>query len=599
MTPHLPKLSRSAPSRTGKPPRKSTVPRRSPGSSGMRCLAVWGILVAGLCGLGFKLIDLQVVNSPDLRREAQLQQRSKKFLFYPRRSIVDRQGQVLAVDRPRFTLYAHPVMFKQSNADIARLLSPILGISVEKLIVEFSQGESGLEIEYSVAEDTARQILSLYQDGLELIPHQQRIYPQEDLMSEVVGYVNQERHGQGGVEAAYEDVLERSMQAIEVTRTGEGEILPNREAKQLFNMDALQLELTLDSRLQRVTRLILAEHVRKHGAKRGTVIVLNAEDGAILSLVQYPSFDANTYYESDLALLKNWAVTDLYEPGSTFKPINVAIALESGEANADQYFYDDGRMYFGEWIVQNADYDFAGGRGSSSLTDIIRDSSNVGMVRLMQQLDRAVFYEWLEDIGLSAVTGVDLPGETASFLKDKEQFVNIPVEAATAAFGQGFSLTPLKLAQLHASLANGGFLVTPHVVKGLRDRQGQLHYTPNFADPVRIFSEETTTEVIRMMEAAVDSGSGTAAQIPNYRVAGKTGTAQKASSYGTYYQNAKITSFVGILPDGPHVVLAVVDEPQGAGAYGGTVAAPIVKSIMESLIPLEKIPPMTESDINE
>lgn len=575
-----------------KPSRKmATVPQ-------MRSVVVWGLLIAGLLGLSLKLLSLQIVQSSELRQKAQLQQRSREQKATPRRSIVDRQGHFLAVDQPRFTLYAHPIMFKQPMPEIARQVSAILGIPVDRLIQRFSEGETGIQIEYSVPEDAARRIQHLSIDGLELIAYQERIYPQEDLVSEVVGYVNMERVGQAGIEAAYGNILERSSESVEVTRTGDGDILPNQGLSPLFNMDALQLQLTLDTRLQRVARLALSEQMKNYNAKRGTVIVMNASNGELLALVQYPSFDANTYWQADLELLKNWAITDLYEPGSTFKPINVAIALEADAIELDDQFYDPGQIYIGEWPIQNYDFDYNGGRGVSSLTDIIKYSSNVAMVRVVQQMKPEVFYDWLENLGLSSIAGVDLPGETASYLKPKEQFVNAAVEPAVAAFGQGFSLTPLKLAQLHATLANGGFLVTPHVVKGLRDVQGQLHYTPSFEPPRRVFSEETASAVLAMMEAVVDGGSGKAAHIPNYRVAGKTGTAQKAAASGGYYESAKITSFVGILSDGPYVVVAVVDEPQGAGAFGGTVSAPIVKSVMEALIPMEKIPPSTVSTSN-
>jgi len=564
----------------------------------MRSLVVWGLLVAALLGLSFKLLSLQVLESSDLRQKAQEQQRRQELKATPRRSIVDRQGHFLAVDQPRFTLYAHPQMFDQSAPEIAAQVSLVLGIPVNDLIQRFSEGPTGIQIQYSVPEDAARRIQKLSINGLELVAYQERIYPQEDLVSEVVGYVNMERVGQGGIEAAYENILERSSQWVEVTRTGKGDILPSQRSTPLFHTDALQLQLTLDTRLQRVARLTLSESIEKYNAKRGTVIVMNASDGSILALVQYPSFDANTYWSADLGLLKNWAITDLYEPGSTFKPINVAIALETDAIEPNAQFYDPGRIHIGQWPIQNYDFDANGGRGLSSLTDIIKYSSNVGMVRVVQQMKPDVFYDWLENLGLSSVTGIDLPGETASYLKPKEEFVNAAVEPAVVSFGQGLSLTPLKLAQLNATLANGGFLVTPHLVKGLRDVQGQLHYTPSIEPPRRVFSQETTDAVLAMMKAVVDGGSGKAAQIPHYQVAGKTGTAQKASARGGYYESAKITSFVGILPDGPYVVLAIVDEPKGAGAFGGTVSAPIVKSVMEALIPMEKIPPSSAPSVS-
>ncbi|NEP07869.1 MAG: penicillin-binding protein 2, partial [Okeania sp. SIO4D6] len=322
-------------------------------------------------------------------------------------------------------------------------------------------------------------------------------------------------------------------------------------------------------------------------AKRGTVIVMDANDGSILSLVSEPSYDPNQYYNYDVTLFKNWAVTDVYEPGSTFKPVNVALALEVGAIEGDSVFYDTGRIVIGNWPIFNSD----GSGGARTVTEIIQHSSNVGMVKIVEQMPRAVFYDGLKRLGLGDTTGTDLPFEAPSILKGRNQFLMVPVEAATTAFGQGFSLTPLQLAQLNAALANGGKLVTPHVMRGLFDSKGQPYWQLSLPSPRQVFSSKTTTEVLAMMERVVESGTGKRAKIRGYRIAGKTGTAQKASETGGYSKKAKITSFVGILPmESPrYVVLAVIDEP--IKGSGGKVAAPIVKSVIKSLINIEQIPP--------
>ncbi|WP_446419012.1 peptidoglycan D,D-transpeptidase FtsI family protein [Coleofasciculus sp.] len=556
---------------------------------GFRLLLIWAIMMAGSFGLLFNLYRLQVVISPSLEEKARQQQMIYMRPFIPRRPIVDRNGNVLAVDRRVYTLYVHPKLFKLPKQNIATQIAPILDKSSADLEMLFNKKNTGIRVGGSLTEDVANKIAQLSLDGIELIPKYSRLYPQQELAADVVGYVNVDHQGQAGIEYSQEKLLEREVRTLRMSRSGNGTLMPDHIPEGFLHSDDLRLQLTLDSRLQRAARSALKQKIKEFNAKRGTVIVMDARDGSLLALVSEPTYNPNQFYTSDISLFKNWALADLYEPGSTFKPLNVAIALESGAVRPDQVFNDTGSIQIGRWPISNYDKQ---ARGMIDPAQILQHSSNVGMVRMMQQMKPEVYYGWLERLGLGQKLETDLPFETAGQLKNQQKFTSSPIEPATTAFGQGFSLTPLQLVQLHATLANGGKLVVPHVVQGLFDSQGQLYWQPRLSAPRPIFSPATCQNVLEMMETVVSEGTGKTADIPGYRVAGKTGTAQKASPTGGYFTNAKITSFVGILSvDSPrYVVMAVVDEPKG-NAFGSTVAAPIVKSVMEVLIGIEQIPP--------
>jgi cell division protein FtsI (penicillin-binding protein 3) len=561
--------------------------------SRFRLLLVWATLMVGGALLAMNLFRLQIVEANKLREQAKEQQMIFLRPFVPRRPIVDRNNNVLAVDQPAYSLFAHPNLFKDTKSAIATQLSPILNRSVPGILQQFERGNSGIRMEYSLDEGAADRIAELRIDGLELIQHQQRLYPQQDLLAGILGYVDVDHEGQAGLEYSQQDLLERSVKTVRLSRMGNGSLMPDQLPGGFLHLDELRLKLTLDSRLQRVAQSALRKQMKLFNAKRGAVVVMDARDGSLLSFATDPSFDPNEYFKAQVERFRNWAITDLYEPGSTFKPINVAIALEAGAIKPDEVLNDEGQIYVDGWPIENFDFSSSGGRGPLSITEIIQYSSNVGMVHIVERMKSETYFNWLKQIGLGKLTGIDLPFEVESQTKTKQQFIESDIEAATASFGQGFSLTPIKLAQLHAALANGGRLVTPYVVQGLYDTDGKQYWQPDRPAPRQVFSPSTTQSVLEMMEAVVAEGTGKPAQIEGYRIAGKTGTAQKANPNGGYYENAKVTSFVSILPvDNPrYVVLAVVDEPQGGDAFGSTVAAPIVKEVMEALIAIAQISP--------
>ncbi|TYQ27507.1 peptidoglycan D,D-transpeptidase FtsI family protein [Pseudanabaena sp. UWO310] len=565
-----------------------------------RTVLIWIILAVAMLGLVVRLVYLQVVTSSDLLEKARRQQMFTLRPFIPRRTITDRKGAVLALDRPVYTLFAYPHLYKEKPEEIAAKLAPILKRPADKLLSVLTRDTTSIQVEYWLSEESSDRIYNLRLDGLELIQQRHRLYPQQDLASEILGYVNVDHRGQAGIELSQEKLLERTDQAPSVAQQdGNGKFIPNRIPAGMINSDRTSLQMTIDSRIQRTARQILKQQMVKFSAKRGAVIVMDVRDGGLLTLVTEPTYDPNRYYEADVKLFKNWAVSDLYEPGSTFKPLNVAIAIESGAIQPDTVFNDEGALTIGGWPVANFDYEQVGAVGPLSISQILQRSSNVGMVHIIQRMKPSVYYGWLERIGLGDISGIDLPSETPSTLKPQEQFIEYVIEPATAAFGQGFSLTPIQMVQLHGILASGGKLLTPHVVKGLINEEGEEYYQPKLPTPRQVISPATTQRVLEMMTDVVEKGTGLPARIPGYRLAGKTGTAQKASSTGGGYANAKITSFVGIFPskEPRYVVIAVIDEPVGSDAFGSTVAAPIVKTVIEDIIVSEGIPPSHPEEV--
>ncbi|MBN3885371.1 MAG: penicillin-binding protein 2 [Nostoc sp. JL34] len=560
-----------------------------------RLFIVWGVLIASGLGLGVKLYNLQIVKGPKLTEQARNQQMVNLRPFMPRRPVVDRNSNLLAIDRPVYTLYAHPKLFDKSNEDMAERLAPILAKDTAELVKTFQSKRSGIILAPALPEEIVDRVISLRLNGLEWTQKYSRFYPPDDLVADVVGYVNVDRRGQAGVEYSQEKLLERPVQTVRLSRSGNGVLMPDHAPEGFLHFDDLRLQLTIDSRLQRIARVALKQQMEKFDAKRGAVIVMDALDGSLLALVSQPTYNPNEYGKADISLFKNWTVADLYEPGSTFKPLNVAIALENGVIKPDDMFNDSGSIRVANYTIKNA---MNNGNGRISIAQILQYSSNIGMVQIIQRLKPSIYYNWLERLGLGQKVDTDLPFEVGGRLKSQEEFIASPIEPATTSFGQGFSMTPLQLVQMHGALANGGKLVTPHVVRGLIDSKGQMHDSPNRTIPRQIFSAATAQKVVEMMETVVTNGSGKAAQIPGYRIAGKTGTAQKASPSGGYIKGARMTSFVAILPvESPrYVVFALVDEPKGESAYGSTVAAPIVKSVIDALIPLEEIPPSKASE---
>ena len=561
-----------------------------------RLWMVFGLLAAGLAGLAVRLAWVQVVQGNELLNRARAIQTQTTTPIGKRRTIVDRQGRLVALDEERFTLWAHPRYFAfpgddigklRSPLDVSRKLSTVLALPMADLVKTMEGRKSGVKVATDLDPETAQRVRNLGISGLDLEPYPQRVYPQGGLFANVVGFLNLERAPQAGLEQSRDSDLKRHEASRSLRRGADGTPLPDGLKAGVLYGDDLRLQLTLDARLQQVAQLALSKQVKQWKAKRGVALVMDVRNGEMVALASTPTYDPNRFWNFKPGLFREWSVQDLYEPGSTFKPINLAIALQENAIDPAGKVNDSGQLTIGGWPIFNHDRK---GNGLIDFPTVLQVSSNVAMVQAMQRVKPAKFWQWLRTFGIDDIPDTDLPGAVAGELKSKDAFVTQPIEPATAAFGQGFSLTPLKLIQLHAMLSNGGRLVSPHITRGLRS--GDDLAAPPPASGVQLIRPEIAQTVLNWMETVVDKGSGKGTKIPGYRIGGKTGTAQKAEN-GVYIPGARITSFVAHLPidDPRYVVLVVVDEPQGGNAYGSTVAVPVAKQIIEALLVIEKIPP--------
>ena len=556
--------------------------------SRFKVLYIFGLLII-LCLFG-RLVQLQVFKASDLQREARLLQSFKVNPLKKRRSIVDRNNRLIAYDKPLYKLWAHPKYFNfmgdsinrvRSIEEVTKKLSPILEIRDEILMEKFHNKIGGIMLLDKISEEKAEKIKNLQISGLDLFKYSQRYYPQGELYSNLVGFVNDENKGSAGLELYLDNQIKVFKKSNIIKRGRDGTPLPDNSAPGDFISDYKSLGLTIDSKLQKASYDALSRQVGKWKAKRGFAIVMDVNNGQILSLVTAPTYDPNKFWQYDAELFKGWYSQDIFEPGSTFKPINLALALEEKVIQKDGLIEDNGKINVGGWTLSNWDKK---GNGYIDYPKLLQVSSNVAMVKIMQNLDPAIYWELLKNLGINKNLETDIYESTAGQLKKKDLFVNQSIEPAVASFGKGFSISPLKLVQLHAALANGGFEVTPHVTSIFKEKEYEN-------SKKQFFSNEVSKTILEWMESVVDKGSGSRAKIEGYRIAGKTGTSLKALNGS--YTSKKVCSFVATLPvnDPKYVVLVVVDEPSKSYAYGSNVAAPVAKEIIESLVVIEKIPP--------
>ncbi len=565
---------------------------------------VFVLLCLGLGGLSLRVGWLQLFQSDQLRSLAREVQTEQKNPLGTRRSIFDRNGKLVAIDEKRYKIWAHPRYFNfpgdsygtvRKPVEVAKLLSNPLDKSVGEILNKLGNYSSGVKLAEGLTQEKANAIRKLGISGIDLEVYPQRLYPHGSLFANVVGFLDLDRRPQAGLELSLDRDLKRLEKASAIRRGADGTPLPVGVQRGVFDEDQLNLQLTLDVRLQEVAIKAISRQVREWNAKKGVVIVMDINTGELLALASTPTYNPNRYWDYSPSLFKEWSVQELFEPGSTFKPINLALALEEGVISPNGEVNDDGLITVGGWPLSNWDRK---PNGILTFPEVLQVSSNVGMVKIMNKLNANNYWHWLRRLGIDEIPETDLPGAVGGQIKSKQIFVNQPIEPAVASFGQGFSITPLKLAQLHALIANGGKLVKPHITKGLKSDYESYFITPPEAK--QVISPEVASTVLGWMETVVSfyDESGIEVNVPGYRIGGKTGTAQKSHDGLNY--SSKICSFVASLPidDPRYVVLAVIDEPQKPNAYGSTVALPVAKKIIETLLVIEKIPPSIDKTEN-
>lgn len=487
-----------------------------------RLWAVYLLMAAGLGGLAVRLAWVQVVQGPELLDRARAVQTQTITPLGRRRTIVDRQGSLVALDEERFTLWAHPRYFAfpgddigklRSPLDVARKLSSVLALPMADLVRTMEGRKSGVKLANDLDPETAQRVRELGISGIDLEPYPQRVYPQGNLFANVVGFLNLERVPQAGLEQSRNSDLRRHEATRQLRRGADGTPLPDGLKAGVLYGDDLRLQLTLDARLQQVAQMALSKQVKQWKAKRGVALVMDVRNGELLALASNPTYDPNQFWKYKPGLFREWSVQDLYEPGSTFKPINLAIALQENAIDPAGKVNDNGQLTIGGWPIFNHDRK---GNGLIDFPTVLQVSSNVAMVKAMQRVKPDRFWNWLHALGIDTKPDTDLPGAVAGQLKSLDTFRTQPIEPATASFGQGFNLTPLKLLQLHAMLSNGGKLVSPHITRGLRSGDDLAAAPP--ATGLQLIRPEIAQTVLNWMETVVEKGSGKGTYIPGHQI---------------------------------------------------------------------------------
>ena len=546
-----------------------------------------GVVVMGLIALHaavlWRLVDLQILRADEMQQIVQRQHERVLELDPIRGAIYDRNGHELALSADVYSIYANPSQVR-SAARTAKKLARSLRVNEARLRKRLNKDGYFVWIKRKVSEQEKTRIEKLKLPGVRFIEESQRAYPNHELASHVLGYVGIDNAGLAGIEYSHDSVIRGKPGLVRTYRNGRGEGIRARTERRPTG--GASLVLTLDRVLQHVAERELAVAVKKSRAKAGSVVILNPSNGAVLAMANVPTYDPNRFQHYSRSSWRNRAVSDAYEPGSTFKMFVAASALEDGVARPSELIdCQNGAVRVGRRTVRDHKP-----FGILTFSQILEQSSNVGIIKISSRLDAPRLFESLAAFGFGARTGVGLSGENSGILRSPTSWSDL--SQAMISMGQEVSVTPLQLAAATAALANGGVYHEPYLVQRVIGRDGRVLRVAKGSPGRRVISPATAETMQRILSGVVLRGTGRLASVPGYTVAGKTGTAQKIDSTGRYSPDDFVASFVGWVPlESPALtILVVIDSPRG-NYHGGSVAAPVFSRIAQPALQYLRVQP--------
>ena len=573
--------------------RRETGPRQP---SRGRLLLLGGAIVLWSVGLVWRLAYLQVERHDHYRELAADQHRRVVELHAPRGTILDARGRELAVSIDAESLYASPRTLAARDVDIAQLagtLESIIDVERSRLERKLKTDSNFVWLRRKLSPDVAAEVRELDVPGLGFLEESLRTYPNGALAAHVLGFVGTDNNGLAGLENRYDSEIAGEVAHRTVIEDGSRQRSVVPSALGIRPVPGADLLLTIDLKLQHVVERELESAVRETGSKAGSIVMLDPRDSAVLALASYPDFDPNAFGRSSDRQRRNRAVIDAYEPGSTFKMITAAAALENLAVRPDDRFdCEMGAITLGKTRIRDHKP-----FGVLTFREILAKSSNVGVIKAALRTGDDHLLEQIEGFGFGQRTGIDLPGESAGILRSADRWNHMAT--AYASFGHGLSVTPIQLANAYAALVGGGVWHQPYVVRAL-SRDGEVtSVAPRVRRPLNL-SPATIQDLVRLLEGVVaEGGTATAAAIEGYAVGGKTGTAEKSSRSG-YSETGRVASFVGFAPSrDPRVVcLVMLDEPRVVPS-GGLIAAPVFSEVVGEALLYLGVAPVHDSPFHE